>query len=42
MSGATLIAVFVGLVVLAVSFGLVKWSQTEDQGQKGHGQGQKG
>jgi uncharacterized membrane protein len=38
MSGATLVAVAVGLVVLALSFGLMYWASKEDQDQKGPGQ----
>jgi hypothetical protein len=34
MGGGVFIAVAVGLVVLAISFGLVGWAQKEDQGQK--------
>lgn len=34
MTGATLVAIAVGLVVLVVSFGLVYWASKEDQGQK--------
>jgi hypothetical protein len=43
--GAVFVAVAVGLVVLAISFGLVGWASKEDQDQKGYGQkgqGQKG
>jgi hypothetical protein len=32
MTGATFVAVVVGLVVLAVSFGLVYWASKDDQG----------
>jgi hypothetical protein len=38
MTGATMVAVAVGIVVLAVSFGFVMWASKDDQDQKGHGQ----
>jgi hypothetical protein len=42
--GAVFVAVAVGLVVLAISFGLVGWASKDDQGRKGQvqkGQAQK-
>ena len=38
MTGATLVAVAVGLVVLIISFSFVKWASKDDNGQKGQGQ----
>ena len=38
MTGATFVAVAVGLVVLVISFGFVMWVSKDDQDQKGHGQ----
>jgi hypothetical protein len=34
MTGATMVAVLVGLVVLVISFGFVMWASKDDQGQK--------